>query len=64
MARFGSLNRAAQKGHYNALYQVATKVVVHPPDESLFPPPRSDDGRSLRWQAHQAGRAKLPVEKS
>jgi len=32
MARFGSLNRARQKAHYNTLAQTKSLVIVHPPD--------------------------------
>lgn len=42
MARFGSLNRAAQADYYNALALTKPKVKVLAPDPSVFPPPRSN----------------------
>ncbi len=51
MAAYGSLNRAAQKAHYNALACAKTTVIIHPnlPASSLGRSPRSQPGATTAY---------------
>ena len=67
----GSFSKKAESKPAEYDFPVRRYSVNRPPYAAMpelmafaFSPPRSDGERSLRWQAQQSGRAKLPVEKS